>query len=69
LESQVLKVFPYSVECKFQEAWAIPTRIKQAKSNQMKETDWLLVCKKSNEEPVVVMDATTFFSLLGGNKT
>jgi hypothetical protein len=60
--------FPYSVECKNQETWAIPAWIKQAKENQKDDTDWLLVCKRNNEKPVIVMDADAFFRLLKENK-
>jgi len=60
--------FPYSVECKNQETWAIPAWIRQAKDNQKDSTDWLLVCKRNNEKPVIVMDAEAFFRLLKENK-
>jgi len=64
MESQVRKLFPFSVECKFQETWNIPGWIEQAKKNQTKETDWLLVCKRSQKPPVVIMDAMKFFTIL-----
>ena len=63
MESQVRELFPFSVECKFQESWAVHGWIEQAKENQMKGTDWLLVCKRSRKKPVVIMDADTFFGL------
>ena len=56
--------FPFSVECKRCESWAIPAWIKQAKANQAKGTDWLLIVKKNREDPIVVMDANAFFELL-----
>lgn len=59
------KLFPFSVECKWQEAWAFPAWIKQAKSNQDPNTDWLLVVKKNHADPIVVMDAERFFDLFG----
>jgi len=34
LESQVLDIFPFSVECKFQERWSVPKWIAQAKANE-----------------------------------
>lgn len=58
-------MFPFSVECKNQEAWRVPQWIEQAKDNQKEGTDWLLVMKKNYHEPVVVMDAEQFFDLLG----
>lgn len=56
--------FPFSVECKAQENWAIPAWIKQAKKNRQVGTYWLLIVKKRREDPVVVMDAEIFFHLL-----
>jgi hypothetical protein len=64
MESQVVKRFPFSVECKAQESWAIPHWIEQAKENKMKGTEWLLICKRSRQKPIVVMDADAFFVLL-----
>jgi len=58
------KKFPFSVECKWQESWALPAWIIQAKSNQVEGTDWLLVVKKSHSNPIIVMDAEKFFELL-----
>lgn len=56
--------FPYSVECKWQESWALPAWVKQARSNQAEGTNWLLIIKKSHMNPLVVMDAEQFFKLL-----
>jgi hypothetical protein len=64
MESQVLKAFPFSVECKRQEAWAIHSWIEQAKQNRIDGTDWLLFCKRSRQDPIVVMDADAFFQIL-----
>lgn len=64
MESQVRAAFPFSVECKWQESWSVPAWIKQAKQNQVEGTDWLLVIKRSRENPVVVLDAELFFRLL-----
>jgi hypothetical protein len=60
--------FPFSVECKCQETWAIPAWIKQAKGNQVKGTDWLLIVKKNRMTPIVIMDAERFFELLKDSK-
>ena len=57
------KLFRYSIECKNCESWAFPKWIKQAKNNQEKGTDWLLVVKKNHHEPIAVMDAEVFFKL------
>ncbi len=56
--------FPFSVECKHQEAWSVPAWIAQAKKNQLEGTDWLLILKKNRLDPVIVMDAERFFALL-----
>lgn len=66
LIGEALRRFPYSVECKNQEAWSIHDWIKQAQANQKDGTDWLLVCKRNRAKPVVVMDAERFFDLLRG---
>ncbi len=65
LEKDVQGMFPFSVECKWQESWSIPAWIKQAKANQKADTAWLLVLKRSRDRPVVVMDAEVFFDILG----
>lgn len=64
MESQVRKLFPYSVETKWQETWNVPGWIEQAKENEMEGTNWLLVIKRSRKDPVVVMDADAFFELM-----
>jgi len=56
--------FPFSVECKWQETWNLPAWIRQAKDNQKEGTNWLIICKKSRQDPVVVMDADLFFDIL-----
>lgn len=64
LESHVKKLFPFSVECKRQESWSIQEWIDQARANEAKGTDWLILAKKSNKNPVAFMDAIKFFTLL-----
>ena len=64
LVGEAKKRFPFSIECKWQESWALPSWIKQAKENQEEGTDWLLICKKSRMEPVVIMDAERFFEIV-----
>jgi len=56
--------FPFSVECKNQETWAIPQWIRQAQANQKEGTHWLLIAKRNRTKPVVIMDAKAFFNLL-----
>jgi hypothetical protein len=64
LESHVKKLFPFSVECKRQESWSIQEWIDQAKANEAKDTDWLILAKKSHKNPVAFMDAIRLFVLL-----
>lgn len=56
--------FPFSIECKRQESWSVPAFIKQAKQNNMPDTDWLLVMKRSREDAVICMDANAFMRLM-----
>lgn len=64
LSREAKELFNFSVECKWQETWNVPGWIEQAKENEMEDTDWLLVIKRSRKDPVVVMDAEAFFNLL-----
>ena len=63
MESQVRKMFPFSVECKAQESWGVHSWIDQARANQEEGTDWLVVAKRSRQKPVVIMDAERFFEI------
>ncbi len=64
LETEARKLFPFSVEAKFQESWNVPEWIRQAKTNEMKNTDWLLVVKRSHMDPVCIIDLDAFFKIL-----
>jgi hypothetical protein len=64
LERSVLNKFPFSVECKFQERWSVQKWIEQAKANEAEGTKWLLVCKQSRKQPVVILDAEAFFEIV-----
>jgi len=64
LVGEAKRRFPFSIECKWQESWSLPSWIKQAKGNREQGTDWLLICKKSRMEPVVVMDVERFFEIV-----
>jgi hypothetical protein len=57
------KLFPFSIECKYQETWSVPAWIKQAKDNWKKGTDWLLFMRKNRHEEIVCMDAEAFFKI------
>jgi hypothetical protein len=56
--------FPFAVECKRQEKFNLHEAVKQAKANQDKGTDWLVVSRRSNENAIVSMDLDAFFRLL-----
>jgi len=62
LDSNVLYKFPFSIECKNQENWKMHQWIDQAQKNRLPNTDWLLVCKRNQKNPVVIMDAEVFFN-------
>lgn len=64
LVGEARKLFPWSVECKWQEKWSVLAWIKQAKDNCYEGTNWLLVLRKNRHEPVIVLDAEVFFDLL-----
>lgn len=55
--------FPWAVECKNQETWAIPSWIVQAKANKDKDTNWLLIVSKNRHDKIAIMDADVFFAM------
>ena len=56
--------FPWSIECKCQQTWRLPDWIAQAQKNRLPGTDWLLICKRNRQDPVVVLEAEVFFQVL-----
>ena len=64
LDSQARKLFPFSPECKNCESWDVPGAIRQAKANCYANTDWIVFFNKNNADPVVILDANVFFSIL-----
>jgi len=68
LSKRVLGLFPFSIECKNQEQWSIPSWIEQAKKNQLPDTNWLLIITKNDHEEICILDAKVFFSLLKDKK-
>lgn len=70
LVGEAKQLFPFSVECKNHKTWRMKEWIDQASSNQMPNTYWLLILKKSDIikknriDNVVVMDANDFFEML-----
>ncbi len=65
LIGEAKRLFPFSVECKSQEKWAIHQWIEQAKQNILPKTAWLLIAKRNHMDPVVIMDADHFMKLMG----
>ena len=63
LYGDAAKEILYSIECKNTDKWDMHKWIEQAKANKKDGTDWLLICKRSYREPVVVMSVEHFFSL------
>lgn len=59
--------FPYSIECKNQEAVNVWKSYEQAKAN-CKSYEPLLVIKRNNSRPLVVIDAEYFVNLHNHNK-
>ena len=57
-------LFPWSVECKAQESWGVPSFVLQAKDNQGPGTDWLVIMTKNNHDTLAVLDADVFFDIL-----
>lgn len=56
LIGEAKKLLNVSVECKACEQWSVGTYIQQAQSNIADVSDWVLIIKKSNQEPIVLMD-------------
>lgn len=63
LIGETLKKFPFSIECKNQETWSVVKWIEQAKENQKKNTDWMVIASKNRYKPVVIMDLAAFLKL------
>lgn len=64
LRGEAAEQFPFAVECKCQESWSVHQWIEQAKYHATKDRPWLLFAKRNRMDPVVIMDAKTFFSLM-----
>lgn len=57
LRGKALKEFPFSIECKSSEQFNIKSTVEQAKNNQIKSTEWMVVYKrKSFKNPVVIIE-------------
>lgn len=63
LSPRTKKKFPFAVECKRAESWSIHEWIKQAKTNQDSDTDWIVIARRSRDNAVAIIDADTFFKI------
>jgi hypothetical protein len=61
LIGEALERFPFSVEAKYQEKFAIPQWIKQAKANIIPGTDWLLIFRKNRFDPCALFDIAVLY--------
>lgn len=61
LRGELKKKFPFSIECKAQENLSLSEWIRQAKENELPETNWMLIFKKQTiGKPIVCLDFETF---------
>ena len=63
------KIFPYSIECKNQEAISIWACLEQAKDNTKPNTTPLLVFRRNKSETYVTLPLSEFMKLNHSNKT
>ena len=66
-DKNIYEKFIYDVECKRTEKLNLYENINQAKTNTKDGRQWLIIHKKNNTKPVVVLDAEHFFELLKKN--
>lgn len=66
MEQSILKLFPFSIECKRQESWSVHAWVEQAKKNLIKNTSWILFIRRSRMNPhaIIVLDANVFFQMV-----
>ncbi len=56
LIGEARKLFPWSVEAKNDKSFQLKSWIRQASSNIMDDTNWIVFFKKNNFKPVAVLD-------------
>jgi len=59
--------FPFDIECKNQEKISVYAYIEQASANTVKGREWLVIHKKNRSQPIAILDAEAFFSLIEEN--
>ena len=62
--SELYEKFIYDVECKNTETIKLYDYIKQSKKNTKEGRQWLVVHKKNHSDPIVILDANHFFTIL-----
>jgi len=62
---QTRKIFPYSVECKNQEAVNVWKAYEQSSSNTSQNAEPLVIIKRNKSKPLAVVDAEYFIKLHG----
>jgi len=66
---EVLKTFPFSIECKSGKALNLKGTIRQVRKNMIKDTDWLIVHKSNSfHMPIVIMEWDCFEKLFRKEK-
>lgn len=60
------RLFPWSCECKAAEDFRLKSWIRQAASNVLPETNWLVLFKRNRFRPSVCMDFVIFSRLFAG---
>ena len=60
---QTKKIFPYSIECKNQEAVNVWKAYEQCSSNTSKNVESLVIIKRNKSKPLALVDAEYFINL------
>jgi hypothetical protein len=65
LIDRAAELFPFSIECKSGSSTSWMASVKQAKKNQKKDQDWLVIMKHPDfKAPVVMLDGEKFFEIM-----
>lgn len=60
LRGKAREYFPFSIECKNTEDFSVYAVVEQAAANQAEGTDWAIVHKKKQQDPIIVMAWAAF---------
>lgn len=60
---QTKKIFPYSIECKNQEAVNVWKAYEQCSSNTSSKVESLVIIKRNKSKPLALVDAEYFINL------